>query len=290
MSSLLPFVVSGLANAGVYVLSGIGVVVLYRASGVINLSQGALGALAALIAWNIVESGGPSVFGWLLGLLLAAILSVGYGRFVAPRLAYADRMVQSIGTLAFALILMGAMNMLWGELPRRLRLPTDTTGIDLFGIHLTYTRILVFAVSIAVSLATYCFLRFTRVGLTMRAIANDRDLSGLLGVKVRRADTLAWLMSGLLAGLSGLIFADLTRFSAQSLTFLVIPAVAAALFGRLTSLPLTVLGGVLIGVVEAVLTIAPVVASFRSATAFIVATIAILWVARRPIHGLIVRP
>lgn len=290
MLDALPFVVAGLANAGVYVLSGVGIVVLYRSSGVINLSQGALGALAALIAWQIDQWGGHEAAGWLLGIAVTALVSILYGRIIAPRLAYADAMVKAIATLAFAIILMGAMNWIWGELPRRLRLPTDTMGIELFGVRVTYTRLLAFGISIAAAFAVFAFLKFTRTGLTMRAMANNRDLAGLLGVRTRRADVLAWFISGFLAALSGLIFADLTRFSAQNMTFLVVPAVATALLGGLTSLPLTVLGGIVIGVGEALLTLVPGVSSYRSAVVFVVATIAIIWSARRPREGLVVRP
>ena len=289
MIEVLPFVVAGLATAGVYVLSGVGIVVLYRASGVINLSQGALGALAALIAWNIDRSTGGQLAGWLIGIAAATALSVAYGRLIAPRLAKADPMVQAIATLAFAIILMGAMNIVWGELPRRLRLPTDAIGVELFGVRVTYTRILAFGLSIAVAVAVFAFLRFTRLGLAMRAVADNRELASLRGVQTGRADLTAWFLSGVLSAVSGLIFADLTRFSAQSLTFLVVPAVATALLGGLVSLPVTVLGGIAIGVGEAVLTLVPGVSSYRSAVVFVVATLAIIWSVRRPSNGFVVR-
>jgi branched-chain amino acid transport system permease protein len=71
----------------------------------------------------------------------------------------------------------------------------------------------------------------TRVGLKMRALANDRDLSALLGIRVLQVDTVAWVLSGAFAGVCGLLLANIVRLQATLLTFLVIPAFAAAILG-----------------------------------------------------------
>ncbi|MEP7101781.1 MAG: branched-chain amino acid ABC transporter permease, partial [Burkholderiales bacterium] len=116
----------------------------------------------------------------------------------------------------------------------------------------------------------------TRVGLKMRALANDRDLSALLGVRVLQVDTVAWLLSGAFAGVCGLLLANIVRLQATLLTFLVIPAFAAAIVGRLRSLPATVAGGVAIGVLEALAITVPGFAQFRTATPFLIALAMIL--------------
>lgn len=116
----------------------------------------------------------------------------------------------------------------------------------------------------------------------MRALADSRDLSAILGVRVLRADAYAWVISGALAGVSGILLADLQRLSGQTLTFVVIPAIAAAVMGRFVSLPATVAGGVAIGVCEALLTPVPVIGPFRTAVPFLFAVAALLWMQRKP--------
>ncbi|MGQ0682122.1 branched-chain amino acid ABC transporter permease [Bradyrhizobium sp.] len=281
MPDFTPFLVAGLATAATYVLSGVGIVVLYRSSGVVNFAQGAVGALAAFISWSIVERGGPASFSWMAGIVAAAGLSLFYGRVIAPRLASSDPIMRAVATLSFALILLGFMGFVWGEAPRRLRLPTDTMSFELLGVRITMTRAIAFGLGVLATIAVMLFLARSRIGLQMRALANSRDLSAMLGVRVFRVDAWAWAISGVLAGVSGILLADLQRLSGQALTFAVIPAVAAAVVGRFASLPATVAGGLAIGVCEALLTPVPIVGPFRTAVPFLFAVGALLWMQRR---------
>jgi branched-subunit amino acid ABC-type transport system permease component len=280
MPNLLPFVISGLSTGAIYVLSGVGLVVLYRSSGVLNFAQGAIGALGALIAWSIIDAGGMQWLGWLAGILAATAVSLLYGRLIAPRLAYSDPIVRAVATLGFALVVLGFVESIWGEWPRALRLPTDTVGFVVFGVRVTYTRAVAFALSLLVTGAVMLFLARSRLGLSMRALANDRDISALVGVPVLQVDAWAWAMSGALAGISGLMLANLVRLQALTLTFMVIPAIAAAIAGQLRSLPAVVLGGLAIGVLEACATPFPTISPYRSAMPFVFAVCALLWFQR----------
>ncbi|WP_027543573.1 branched-chain amino acid ABC transporter permease [Bradyrhizobium sp. WSM2254] len=281
MPDFTPFFVSGLATAATYVLSAVGIVVLYRASGVVNFSQGALGALAAFVSWSIVENGWPGPLAWCAGVMVSTVLAFLYGRVLAPRLAFSDPVMRAVATLSVALILLGFMGYVWGELPRRLRLPTDTMSFELIGVRITATRAVAFALAVLATVTVMVFLARSRLGLQMRALANNRDLSAMLGVRVLRADGYAWIISGSLAGVSGILLADLQRLSGQTLTFAVIPAISAAVIGRFSSLPATVAGGVAIGVCEALLTPVPVVGPFRTAVPFVFAVAALLWMQRK---------
>ena len=264
-------------------LSAVGIVVLYRASGVVNFAQGAVGALAAFISWSIVERGGPESLSWLVGVAVATIVSLAYGRLIATRLVSTDPITRAVATLSFALILLGFMGYLWGEAPRRLRLPTDTMSFELLGVRVTLTRAIAFGLGVSVTALVMLFLSRSRMGLQMRALASNRELSAMLGVRVFRIDGWAWVISGVLAGVSGVLLADLQRLSGQTLTFAVIPAIAAAVIGRFASLPATVAGALAIGVCEALLTPVPVIGPFRSATPFIFAVGAMLWMQRKPV-------
>ena len=282
MPDFAPFLVAGLATAATYVLSAVGLVVLYRASGVLNFAQGAMGAMAAFVSWTIVQKGGPEVVGWVAGVITAVALALFYGRVLAPRLAFGDPVMRAVATLSFALILLGFMGYVWGEAPRRLRLPTDMIGFEILGVRVTATRAVAFALAALSTTIVMIFLARSRLGLEMRALANNRDLSAMLGVRVLRADAYAWMISGALAGVSGILLADLQRLSGQALTFVVIPAIAAAVVGRFVSLPATVAGGLAIGVCEALLTPVPVVGPFRTAVPFLFAVAALVWMQRKP--------
>jgi branched-chain amino acid transport system permease protein len=145
----------------------------------------------------------------------------------------------------------------------------------------TYTRLLALGIAITMVGAITLLLNRTRLGLSMRSLAADRHLSSLLGIPVVRIDAIAWLISGLFAGIAGLLLADLVALNAVFLTFLVIPAIAAAIFGRLQSLAVTAVGGFLAGIAEAVLIAEPVVSPYRSAAPFVLALLFITFVGGR---------
>jgi branched-chain amino acid transport system permease protein len=278
MPDLLPFLISGLGVGAVYALSGVGLVVLYRSSGVLNFAFGALGAVAAYVAWSALEHEWPLPLAALAAVATSVAISLAYGRLLAPRLAERETTVRSIGTLGLALVVLGFTEWFWGEQPRRLVLPTDAGAIEFADVRLTYTRVLGLAAALLMMAAVGLLLARTRIGLAMRALADQRGLSAILGIRVLQVDTAAWVISGAFAGVCGLLLANIVRLQATVLTFLVIPAFAAAIIGRLSSLPVTVAAGLAIGMLEAVAVLVPGFSPFRTATPFLIALLAIvLW-------------
>jgi branched-chain amino acid transport system permease protein len=273
--NLLPFVISGLGIGAVYALSGVGLVVLFRATGVLNFAFGAFGAIGAHCAWQLLEWKMPLAVAILAAVAVSTAISFLYGRVFAPMLSHRDIVVRAVGTLAPALVLIAIMGVIWGELPRRLQFPTDQMFISLFAVRLTYTRIIAIVLAIVMVVAITLLLTRTRLGLDMRALANDRDLSAVLGVRILYTETAAWIMTGIFSGFAGLLLADLVRLQGTFLTLLVIPAVAAAILGQLQSLWQTAVAGILIGITEAVLTPITWISPYRAAAPFIIALIAV---------------
>jgi branched-chain amino acid transport system permease protein len=273
--NLLPFVISGLGIGAVYALSGVGLVVLFRATGVLNFAFGAFGAIGAHCAWQLLKWKMPLAVAILAAVAVSTAISFLYGRVFAPMLSHRDIVVRAVGTLAPALVLIAIMGVIWGELPRRLQFPTDQMFISLFAVRLTYTRIIAIVLAIVMVVAITLLLTRTRLGLDMRALANDRDLSAVLGVRILYTETAAWIMTGIFSGFAGLLLADLVRLQGTFLTLLVIPAVAAAILGQLQSLWQTAVAGILIGITEAVLTPITWISPYRAAAPFIIALIAV---------------
>ena len=278
MPDLLPFLISGLGVGAVYALSGVGLVVLYRSSGVLNFAFGALGAVAAYVAWSALDHDWPLALAATAAVATSVAISLAYGRLLAPYLAEREPTVRSIGTLGLALVVLGLTEWFWGEQPRRLVLPTDAGAIEFADVRLTYTRVLGLVTAVAMMAAVGLLLARTRIGLAMRALADQRGLSAILGIRVLQVDTAAWVISGAFAGVCGLLLGNIVRLQATVLTFLVIPAFAAAIIGRLSSLPVTVAAGLAIGMLEAVAVLVPGFSPFRTATPFLIALLAIvLW-------------
>jgi branched-chain amino acid transport system permease protein len=281
------FFVTGLALGGVYALSGVGLVVLYQATGVLNLAFGAVGAMGSFISWQIIQSTTlPDWVAYAVCVAFGGVVTLVYGLVFGPALADRDPLVKAIGTLGLALILLGIMSWVWGERAGlSMPLPTTTRTYTLgdFGV-VTWTQTIGLAFGIVVTAGTALFLRLTKLGTAMRALANDREITATLGVPVRRVEAAAWLGSGLVCGVSGLLLSNLLGLEIATLTFFVISALAAALIARLRSLWVTLVAALVIGLVEALLT--PWygqfqwVSDFRRMTPFVLAILALLWLGR----------
>ena len=278
-----PFLVSGLALGGVYALSGVGLVVLYRATGVLYLAFGAVGAMGALIAWSLASAGLPSWLGWLVCVVFGGLVTLAYGLLFGPALAGRDPLVKAVATLGLTLVLFGAMDLLWtasGGESRAITLPTDGGGFTVGQVQVTWTQVISLAAGVLITVGTGVFLRYTRLGTAMRAMANDREITATLGVPVRRVEAAAWLGCGLLGGLAGLLLADLVALDATTLTFLVISSLAAALIARLRSITVTFLAALAVGLVHDLLTPIQALTSYRDMTPFVLAAVALLVLSR----------
>jgi len=278
------FIVAGLSLGSLYGLSGIGLVVLFRESGVLNLAYSAIGALTAFVSWELLDRGVPEPIVWFVSILVGAIISLVYGLVVAPRLSFRSTVERMIGTLGLALVLLGTISWRWDSATRRsLALATDRWDVELFDVRVSVTRMVAAGLAVALTASIAWWLKTSRTGLHMRSVANDRQLSALLGIRVLRVEVAAWAMSGALAGVTGLLLGSLTQLDPAILTFLVIPSAAAAVVGRLQSLWFTLAGGLAIGLVESMATPVAALTRYRSAAPFVVAIVAILIMQRRPL-------
>ncbi|HEV2934954.1 MAG TPA: branched-chain amino acid ABC transporter permease [Streptosporangiaceae bacterium] len=285
-SDFEPFIVSGLALGGVYALSGVGLVVLYRATGVLYLAFGAVGAMGALIAWSLGRTGAPGWLTWLACIAAAAAITLGYGLIFGPALAKRDPLVKAVATIGLTLVLYGLMDLLWttsGGQARSLTLPTDNGGFAIAQVQVNWTQVIALGAGVVITVATGAFLRYTKLGTAMRAMANDREITATLGVPVRKVEAAAWLGCGVLSGIAGLLLADLVALDATTLTFLVISSLAAVLIARLRSISLTFAAAIVIGVLHDLLTPITSLTNYRDMTPFVIAAAALLVMPRRQV-------
>ena len=284
-----PFIVSGLALGGVYALSGVGLIVLYRATGVVYLAFGAVGAMGALIALSLTNAGAPDWVAWLVCVAFGGVVTLGYGMLFGPPLASRGPLVKAVATLGLTLVLFGVMDLLWtanGGQSRAITLPTDNGGFMVGQVQVTWTQVIGLGAGAALVVVTSAFLRFRKLGTAMRAMANDREITATLGVPVRRVEAAAWLGCGVIAGLAGLLLADLVALDATTLTFLVISSLAAALIARLRSITLTFVAAIAIGLIHDLVTPIQSLSNYRDMTPFVLAAVALLVLSRHRVISL----
>jgi branched-chain amino acid transport system permease protein len=241
--------------------------------------------MGALIAWQLSQQDGWNI--WLsfaVAVLFGGVITLVYGMIFGPALAGRDPLVKATATLGLLLILLGVMDLVWpssGGASRALTIPTDNNTFQVGQIAVTYTQVIALALGLVMTAATAAFLRFTKLGTAMRAMANDREITAALGVPVRRVEAAAWFGCGVLSGVAGVLLSDLIALDSTTLTFLVISTLAATLVARLRSIVITFIAALVIGVITAELTPVSSLSNYRDMTPFVVAAIALLILNRR---------
>lgn len=240
----------GLPIAGLFALIATGVVMVYRASRILTLAQGGIAMFTAYILFQLNDE---SRWGIPLGVALPlAILAAAAMGYIMERIflrPLRDRpvltsVIMTVGILAF---LTGLAGIIWGfdRLPAP-RLTPDGT-VSFVGIILPYDRLFILGVTAVIMFGVVYLFKHTTLGVSMRAVADDRRSALLMGVPADRVSSLTWVIGSVLAGLAGILLSPIVELHPLQLTLLSIPAYAAALFGGLVSLPAMMLGAILIG-------------------------------------------
>lgn len=250
MQDFLAFTIFGLSAAGIFFIAASGLVLTYATTGVFNFAHGAVGMMAAFLYWQLsIEGGMPSLLAIVLvvgviaplgGLLIERILIRGlHGASLATTL------VVTVGLLAG---LIGIAGEIWEPQVRVVSPFFQGKGFEFAGVFVTWQRVITFGIAVVVAIALRFLLYNTRMGTAMRATVDDRELVALNGARPAWAGAAAWALGASLAALAGILLAPtFARLDIILLTLLVVDAFAAAVVGRLRSLPLTFLGAVILG-------------------------------------------
>jgi branched-chain amino acid transport system permease protein len=255
VTDLLRFTIVGIVTGAIYAVAASGLVVTYTTSGIFNFAHGAIGMLMAFVYWELhVNQGWSSPIALVVVLVVAApLFGAGLERVLMRRLHGAATRVTLVVTLALLVLLLGVAQGIWA--PGRARAVESFFAghnITLAGVVVTGHEITVLAVAVLVAVFLRLLLFHTRIGVTMRAVVDDRELSSLNGVYPERVAQLSWALGSMLAAMAGILIAPLIGFLDHlTLTLLVVNGYAAAVLGRLRSLPLTFVGAIILGLLEA---------------------------------------
>jgi branched-chain amino acid transport system permease protein len=252
-SQLEAYTVIGLTVGGALSLAALGIVLVYRVTGVLNFANGAMGMFSTFVAWQVVYPlHGPVWLGVLAALLFSLALGLGLELLVFRWLVGRPQLVKAVVTIGILLLLQSGASLIWGNTQYHLpiNLVPAQAAVKVANVPVGYSQILVMVVAVSLSLGLATFLRLSRFGIAMRAVSDDPVAAGLWGVPVRWVGAVSWMLGSLVAAIAGILISPFINFDTISLTLLVLDALAAALIGGLVSLPLTVLGGFALGLLE----------------------------------------
>ncbi|MGW6729690.1 ABC transporter permease subunit [Nocardia sp. NPDC055029] len=259
MDTFLQFALLGLGAGGAYAVAGIGLVQIYRGSGVLNLSHGAIAFAAATL---FVQTYGEREWPLLPAAVAAVALAAAIGGVIQVGVMHPLRnsppLVRMVATLGVFAVLQQAVPLVFGTSTGNVAVPSfypkgrlelgDTLAVP-------YDRLIVVCIAVALALALWILQRRTRLGLATTAVAENRVVAASLAIAPNPVAMWNWMLGSALAGLAGVILSPIVGvITPLPFMFLVIPALAAAMIGRFESFFWTTVGGIAIGVGQSVVT------------------------------------
>lgn len=246
MSFFLETLAGGLLAGVMYALVAIGFVLIYKASGVFNFAQGAMVLCAALTFVTFTEKGLPF---WLAGLITLAImvaLAVAVERVVLRPLVNRSHITLFMATLGLSYVIEGTAQLLMGASVHELDLGIADLPVALGPIQLSSFDLVAAASAGALVIALSLFFDRTRVGLSLRAVADDPAAALSVGIRLQTLWAVVWAVAGFVALVAGLLWG--ARQGVQfSLTFVVLKALPVLIIGGFTSIAGAIVGGLIVG-------------------------------------------
>ncbi|MCB1027345.1 MAG: ABC transporter permease, partial [Microthrixaceae bacterium] len=287
MDKFLTFTVVGMTVSAVYAVIASGLVLTYATTGIFNFAQGAIGMIVAFAYWQLrFDWGWPTPIALIVALfVLAPGLGLAIERVIMRGLRGAGEATRLVVSISLLVGLIGLANLVWEPGVSRPMATFYQGGdpVDLGVTTITYHQAITIGVAVVVAIGLRWLMYRTRTGVSMRAVVDDDSLALLNGAQPNRIAGLSWAIGGFLAGIGGILIAPTLSLEAGLLSLLIINAYAAAIFGRLRSLPLTFVGALAIGLTEGYLAgYLPgdnaYLAAFRPAAAVIILFLALLFV------------
>ncbi|MFL6239674.1 MAG: ABC transporter permease subunit [Actinomycetes bacterium] len=240
----LPFVAA-------YGMLASGIVVVFRASRVLNLAHGAMAMLPAYVVYSLNQQHSvPMVVAVPLGVASGGVLGMVVERFFVRPLSRQGTTAQTVGTIAVFGVVVAGVAQIFGSGSRIAPRVFPAGGINIANSRLQWGQIGLFAVALVSITGFVLLFKYTRIGLAMRGAAENPTAAGLMGVNPLAMARLAWLLGGALAGLTGILLAAVTSLNPYSLSLQMLPAFVAALIGGLASLPGALVGALIVGAAQ----------------------------------------
>ncbi|MFC6343009.1 inner-membrane translocator, partial [Nocardioides hankookensis] len=252
MGTIISFTILGLFTGAAYAIAASGLVLTYTTTRVFNIAHGAFGMVMAFTFWDFSQRQGMPT--WLALVLVLGVVAPGTGwfvqRFITRGLGEGPVSVSLVVTVGLFVGLIGLAQYIWPPEPRTVPPFLPDKGVQIGDTYVTAHQIITIALSAVVAGLLYLLLNRTRIGTAMRASVDNPVLLRLFGGNPDRVASLSWAIGISLAALAGILLTPVIGLSYFDLTLLVINAYAAAMLGRLSSLPLTFVGAMGLGILQ----------------------------------------
>lgn len=278
MNSLFTAAVAGLSAGGAYAILGVCAIFTYRLVAVVNFTGAAIGATGTFAMVGLYEAGVPLLPATLLGIGAGALAGMLIGLVMTTWFANSNASTKAAVTAALLVgFIAVGLRLTGGQHPHYFPELIPGSAFRLAGVEVTWAAVTTLILAGAFTVLTEQFLARTKTGLQLRALSQRPMAAELIGIRVRLLALGVWAVTGAVTAFALMIIAPLRSPDFSSLSLLVVPALAAALIGAFTSFRATLVGGVLIGILEGAVSAIDLFSQYRSTVPFIVILAVLLW-------------
>ncbi len=247
---LVQLCLNGIAIGAIYALVALGLVLIYKATEIINFAHGDILMASAFVGWGLITIAGlPFWLAALVTMLLAAALSYVLEARVLRVIVGQPQFAGAMLTLALAFMLRGAVSMAFGPTSRTFPTPWTGQTTHLGPLVIADLNLVILVAALVITALLFFFLRRTSVGISVQAASQNQLAAYLCGIPVKRLNSMVWAMAGAMAAVGGLLLAPIALVDI-GLWYVVLKALAALVLGGFGSIPGAIVGGLLIGIVE----------------------------------------
>jgi sulfate-transporting ATPase len=245
------FALLGLGAGAAYALIAQGVILVHRATGVVNFAQGAIALIsAATYVWLINAHGFSPAAATLVVVPAAGVLGAVVQRVVMRPLGRAPMLAKLVAVLGLVVVLEGVTLLAYGPDQQAVTPLLPTSSVHLFGVTVGRDRIIVFLIAIAMAAVLSLFAQRTMRGALFRAASDSEEGVAILGYSLSTIATSTWVAGSMLAGFAGILIVPITSLSSTALILLIIPAVSVALLAGFSSFWVATVAALLLGVLQ----------------------------------------
>jgi branched-chain amino acid transport system permease protein len=249
VTKFIDLTLNGISTGAIYAAVGLALVLIWRATRIVNFAQGGMLMITTFIAYAVVNSGGSYVVAFVVALACGLVLGALVERLLVRRVEDAPPLNAVIVALGLLVLLQSIAGMIWGNTPKSYPAAFSIRGFRvghttlLFAPNDLFVVLLVLGVAVALGL----LFRYTSIGLRMRAAAFQPEVARLLGVRVGRMLTLGWALAALVGSIAGVLVAPSVFVGPNTFDPILIFGFTAAILGGLDSPVGAVVGGVVLG-------------------------------------------
>jgi branched-chain amino acid transport system permease protein len=249
MERFVDLTLNGIANGAIYAAVALSLVLIWRATRILNFAQAGMLMLTTFVAWAAIDAGAPYLVGFLIALASGLVLGAVVERVVIRPIEGAPPLNAIIVTLGLLVLLQAGAGMIWGGNPRSFPPAFSIEGFKLFGHTVLFSPFDLFTVAVVGALMAGLVVLFRRtgLGLQMRAAAFAPEVSRLLGVRVGRMFAAGWALASLAGSLAGVLVAPAVFVAPTNFDAVLVFGFTAAILGGLESPPGALVGGVVLG-------------------------------------------